>query len=83
MNLMLAFSDPLKHVLSHPLVTLENGTVVLDNHIVMEVVATVLMLVLIISAFRSRANAGDSDVEAMVPKGSANFFEAICNYLRN
>lgn len=83
MNFMLAASDPLTHVLSHPLITLEDGTVVLDNHIVMQVTATVLLLVLIISAFRSRANAGGSDVEAMVPKGSANFFEAICNYLRN
>ena len=83
MNFMLAASDPLQHVLSHPLVTLEDGTVVLDNHIVMQVVATVLVLVLIISAFRSRAHAGGSEVEALVPKGSANFFEAICNYLRN
>ncbi len=83
MNFMLAASDPLTHVLSHPLVTLENGTVLLDNHIVMQVVATVLTLGLIISAFRSRAHAGGSEVEAMVPKGSANFFEAICNYLRN
>lgn len=83
MNFMLAASDPLTHVLSHPLITLEDGTVVLDNHIVMQVVATVLTLGLIISAFRSRAHAGGSEVEAMVPKGSANFFEAICNYLRN
>ena len=83
MNFMLAASDPLTHVLSHPLVTLENGTVVLDNHIVMQVVATALVLVLIISAFRSGSRGHEDAVEAMVPKGSANFFEAICNYLRN
>ncbi len=83
MNLILAASDPMDHVLSHPLLRLEDGTVLLDNHIVMQATATVVMLVLIVSAFRSRARAGESEVEALVPRGSANFFEAICSYLRN
>ncbi len=83
MNFMLAFSDPLNHVLCHPLVTLEDGTVLLDNHIVMQIVATVLVLVLIVSAFRTGSRGRGDAVEDMVPKGSTNFFEAICSYLRN
>ncbi len=82
MSLILAAADPMEHVLSHPLITLQDGTVLLDNHIIMQTTATVLVLLLIFSAFRGRARAG-GEVESLVPKGSANFFEAICSYLRN
>ena len=83
MNLVLAAADPMDHVLSHPLFTLLDGRVVIDNHILMQIPAAVVMLVLVVSALRSRARAGESEVEALVPKGSANFFEAICSYLLN
>ncbi len=83
MNLILAVGDPLDHVLSHPLVTLGDGIVVLDNHIVMQVTATVVVLLLIVSAFRSRVQRDANEVESLVPKGSANFFESMCSYLRN
>ncbi len=83
MYLLLAASDPMEHVLSHPLFTLQDGQIVIDNHIIMQVAATVLVLLLIGSAFRSRRRAEGDAVEALVPRGSANFFEAICSYLRN
>ncbi len=81
-NLILATS-PMEHVLSHPVFTLRDGLIVIDNHILMQVSATVLLLVLFCSAFRSRRRADGDAVEALVPRGSANFFEAICSYLRN
>lgn len=88
MSPLLASSDPMQHVLSHPLgrpwsTALRLDPFVIDNHTIMEVFATLLLLVILLSAFRSRVSRGGDDVEAMVPKGSANFFEAICNYLRN
>ena len=83
MNFILAATEPIEHVLSHPLFTLRDGLFVIDNHILMQVAATVLLLVLIISAFRSGRRANGDEVEALVPRGSANFFEAICSYLRN
>ncbi len=83
MNFILAASDPMQHVLSHPVFTLQDRKIVIDNHIVMQVAATVLVLLLIGSAFRSRRRAERDEVEALVPRGSANFFEAICSYLRN
>ena len=79
MNFILAASDPMQHVLSHPLFTLPDGQVVIDNHILMQVTATVLLLLLVSSAFRSRRQADGDEVDALVPRGSANFFEAICS----
>ena len=83
MNFILAATDAMQHVLSHPLFTLRDGQIVIDNHILMQVTATVLLLLLVGSAFRSRRRADGDVVEALVPRGSANFFEAICSYLRN
>ncbi len=83
MNFMLAATDPMEHVLSHPVFTLRDGQIVIDNHIVMQVTATVLLLILVSSAFQSRRRADGDEVESLVPRGSANFFEATCSYLRN
>ena len=74
MNFILAATDPMQHVLSHEVFTLQGGKIVIDNHIVMQVTATVLLLVLVSSAFRSRRRADGDEVEALVPRGSANFF---------
>jgi len=78
---LLAAADPMDHVLSHPLIT--SGPIVIDNHIVMEVAATVLVVVVMWSLFRRRPRTAQSDIESLVPKGSANLFEWICEYLRS
>jgi F-type H+-transporting ATPase subunit a len=88
MSFLLAFADPMQHVLSHPVgqdwsEDLRWNPAVIDNHIIMQVFATVLLLLILLSAFRSRAARSGDDVEALVPKGTGNFFEAICSYLRN
>ncbi len=83
MNALLASGNPMSHVVAHNLITAEDGTVLLDNHMVMQIAATFLLIVLLTSAFRSVARRSSGDIEGLVPKGAGNFFESICNYLRN
>jgi F-type H+-transporting ATPase subunit a len=81
--------SPLEHIVQHPLIErpanlgplTPNGTVtVFSDQIAMIGLAGVLLIALVpMMARRRRATAG---VDAMVPAGSANMLEAICEYLR-
>jgi F-type H+-transporting ATPase subunit a len=87
---MLASSNPLSHVVQHELVTapLEWGwplaqddkITLLSDQIVMMIVAGALLVFLVPMLVRKRS--GSDDIGRMVPTGFANFFEAICQYLR-
>ena len=89
---MLAFlmaSNPLEHVVQHPLVqahaekgifTPEGRITLLSDQIVMMIVAGLLLTLLVpVLVRRRRSREG---VGRMVPTGFANFFEAVCQYIR-
>lgn len=90
--MMLAFlmaSSPLEHVVQHPLVqapversffTPEGQITLLSDQIVMMIVAGLILTLLVpVLVRRRRSREG---VGQMVPTGFANFFEAVCQYLR-
>ncbi|HEV2855586.1 MAG TPA: F0F1 ATP synthase subunit A [Thermoanaerobaculia bacterium] len=89
---MLAFlmaANPLEHVVQHPIIqrpanwgalTPEGKISVLTNQTAMMIVAG-LLLVLFVPALVKRRR-GTGEVDRLVPTGSANFFEAVCEYLR-
>jgi F-type H+-transporting ATPase subunit a len=54
---------------------------VVSNHIIMQIIA-VLLLVLVIPRFARIRASGDS-VKDLTPRGMGNFFEAICAYFRD
>ena len=83
------FGDPLEHVTEHKLwtepadlgfFTPEGVITVLSDHIVMIIVAGLLLAVFLPPMVRRRA--GDDEVERLVPTGSANLLETICQYFR-
>jgi F-type H+-transporting ATPase subunit a len=79
----LAFSDPIQHVIAHELHD-NPFPFYVDNHMIMQVLATVLLLILLVPAaakYGRRKN--ESDIEGLVPRGRMNFFESICSYIRN
>jgi F-type H+-transporting ATPase subunit a len=81
--------SPLEHVVQHPLIQREvavtpltpNGEITaFSDQIAMLALAGLLLIVLVpMLVKRRRAKAG---VDAMVPTGSANALEAVCDYLR-
>jgi F-type H+-transporting ATPase subunit a len=76
-HLLAAGSDPLKHVVDHPLVTHSTGWWILSNHVVMLVLAAVVCVAIFLP-LSAKYRTGE-----LVPTGSRNFFEAILLYLRN
>src|SRR6476660_7630691 len=81
--------SPLEHIVQHPLVErpahlgplTPNGTVtVFSDQIAMLALAGVLLMALVPMLTRRRR--GATGVDTMVPTGSANMLEAICEYLR-
>lgn len=91
MSFNLSASDPLSHVLPHPLLTREadlgdfftpDGVItVLSNQIVMMIAAGLLLMIFFPLMVRKRRD--DSEVGRLVPTGPANLLEAICEYLRS
>jgi F-type H+-transporting ATPase subunit a len=89
---MLAFlmaANPLEHVVQHPIIqkpadwgllTPEGKISVLTNQTAMMIVAGLLLVLFVPALVRRRRGAGE--VDRLVPTGSANFFEAVCEYLR-
>jgi F-type H+-transporting ATPase subunit a len=77
----LASANPLEHVVQHSYVGGGDTPTILSNHIVMEILAA-LLLILILPRLVRRRETGD-EVEDLTPKGALNFFESICNFLRN
>ena len=81
--------SPLEHVVQHPLIErpanygplTPNGTITLfSDQIAMLALAGVLLIALV--PLMTRKRRGTGGVDAMVPTGSANMLEAICEYLR-
>ncbi len=86
---MAAGSDPLSHIVQHPLITAEadlgpltpEGQVtLLSDHISMIILAGILLTLFFPRVFRRRKRA--DELEAMVPSGWANGLEAVCEFLR-
>ncbi len=83
-------SSPLDHVIQHPLVTkpmdlgfplTPNGEItIFSDHIVMLITAGLILMLIVPALVRKRQ--GKDEIGQMVPTGFANFFEAICQYLR-
>ncbi len=85
---MAAGTDPVEHVIQHPLVTrpadfgllTPNGEITLFSDHISMLLAAGLLLVLVLP-WSLRRRRGD-EVERLVPAGFANGIEAICQYLR-
>ncbi len=74
---LLASSDPIEHILPHPITsfTLGGHEVIVTNQMLMALVAAVLMILIFPVLFRK------ANTEA--PRGARNFFEAILSFLRD
>jgi F-type H+-transporting ATPase subunit a len=81
--------SPLEHIVQHPLIertasvgplTPEGKITVFSDQIAMIALAGILLIALVPMMVRRRK--GASGVDAMVPMGSANMLEAVCDYLR-
>jgi F-type H+-transporting ATPase subunit a len=94
---MLAFlmaANPMEHVVQHPLIqvpgqvpgplgrylTPEGVISVLTDQTATLIVAGLLLILFVPMLVRRRRGAGE--VDRLVPTGPANFFEAVCEYLR-
>lgn len=72
----LAVENPIAHIVDHAYRTVSIGGLeltVLSKHVVVELIAAVLLVAVLCSVLRGRD---------LVPRGLANFFEAICQYFR-
>src|SRR5712671_5139104 len=81
--------SPLEHVVQHPLIErpahlgplTPNGEItVFSDQIAMIILAGLLLVALVPMIVKRRR--GKSGIDAMVPTGSANLLEMICDYLR-
>jgi F-type H+-transporting ATPase subunit a len=90
--MLIAFlaENPLEHIVRHPMIqrpadlgwlTQGGRVTLLDSHIVMMMLAALLLILLV--PFSVRRRRGTGEVDSMVPTGSGNAVEAICEYLRN
>lgn len=87
---ILASSNPLDHIVQHPLTTVEadwfflltpNGVItVLSDHIMMLITAGVLLLLFLPRAACKRR--GTDEIDRLIPTGFASVIELICEYLR-
>ena len=86
---MASGSNPLSHVIQHPITTVDadlgpltpDGVVtVMSDQIAMLLVGGLLLTLFLPPLFK-RKKTGD-EIEDMVPKGAANGIEAICQYFR-
>ena len=80
--MLIAFlaANPLDHIVRHPMIR-TNGFTLLDNHIVMLMLAGFLLMLLLPIWVRRRG--GTDEVGSLVTAGGGTAIEAICEYLRN
>lgn len=89
--MLIAFlaSNPLEHIVRHPILqreahlgplTPEGVVTILDTHILMMMLAAVLLILLVPAWVRRRR--GTDAVGSLMPAGAGNAIEAICQYLR-
>jgi F-type H+-transporting ATPase subunit a len=85
----MAAENPLSHVLQHPLVerpadlgflTPRGVVTLLSDQILMMILAGLLLVLLVPRLARRRA--GTDPIGRLVPTGFGNFFETVCQYLR-
>ncbi|HEY2293555.1 MAG TPA: F0F1 ATP synthase subunit A [Thermoanaerobaculia bacterium] len=90
MVLAMLAENPLEHIVRHPMIqipahlgwlTQGDKITLLDSHIVLMMLAALLLILFVPVSVRRRRGTGE--VDAMVPTGAGNAFEAICEYLRN
>jgi F-type H+-transporting ATPase subunit a len=74
---LLAASNPLEHVVDHPIIVSPGGWYLLTNHMIMLMLSGLLMLI-IFPLITRRYRTGE-----LVPTGTRNFFEAIMLFIRN
>src|SRR3954462_15979838 len=90
-RMLIAFlaENPLEHIVTHPMIqrpanlgwlTQGGRITLLDSHIVMMMLAGLLLILLV--PFSVRRRRGTGEVDSLVPTGSGNAIEAICEYLR-
>jgi F-type H+-transporting ATPase subunit a len=87
---LLASSNPLSHIVQHPLIqvpydlffllTPEGKITVLSDQIVMMIIAGLILTLIVPILVRGRRGSGE--IDRLVPSGFGNFFEAVCQYLR-
>ena len=86
----MAGSNPLSHVIQHPIKTVPaepsiltpNGEItVMSDQIAMIILAGVLLMLFLPRSLGKKKQA-DNEIDAMVPTGFKNGIEAICQYLR-
>jgi F-type H+-transporting ATPase subunit a len=89
--MLIAFlaENPLEHIVRHVMIqrpahlgflTQGGKITLLDSHIVMMMLAGLLLILLV--PFSVRRRRGTGEVDSLVPTGSGNAIEAICEYLR-
>ncbi|UCE60379.1 MAG: F0F1 ATP synthase subunit A [Phycisphaerales bacterium] len=89
---LLAASNPMDHVYqwvyqraqitsADTVFTPDGKITVVSNHIIMQIIA-VLLLILIIPRFARLRDSGDA-IYDLTPRGMGNFFESICAYFRD
>ena len=83
--LLASEGSPLNHIVQHPIVQFDTGNpftsfTLLSNHVVMEIVAALLLIVFIPMAVRQRA--GSDEIGRLVPRGFGNAIEGLCEALR-
>lgn len=79
MNMLLASSNPLNHVVDHPWVQM-GGVTIMSNHIFMMLVAAVI-LILLVPRF-AKLPAESDEVVRLTPRGGRHALEVICEFLR-
>lgn len=87
---LLASGSPLEHVVQHPFIQWkvnlpvlgEQTLTVLSDQIIMQIASGILAL-LVTSYAARRYKASATSGEKLVPFGTGNFIEVICEYLRN
>jgi F-type H+-transporting ATPase subunit a len=79
MNTVLAAgTNPLTHVVPHNVFDL--GPIPVDNHMLMQALAALLLIIVLPIAVKQRRSGGET--AQMTPRGLGNFFETICHFLR-
>ncbi|MBI4717746.1 MAG: F0F1 ATP synthase subunit A [Planctomycetes bacterium] len=88
---VLAAANPMDHVYQWPyshlsvggsdtILTPHGQVILFSNHIIMQIIAALLLILLIPTFVRVRG--GGRTIDELTPRGLGNFFESICAYFR-
>lgn len=82
--MLLGSGNPLNHVVQHPITEIGEGVfgtfTILSNHIIMQIIAALLLIIFVPMAARKRA--GKDEIGRLVPRGFGNAIEGLCEALR-